>query len=213
AGHSGNRNWKPASKRRPGTTRRLLRTNSDSVRISKAPISIIHPAVGKPMRIPHASRRARMKSQLGSGFGEARLTTPLKSSRTIQGVSIDGCCAGVQPQPGSMIEGSDDFIQQYSTSNSRFIDGAPVRCCVPAIDASSGQVDAYIAPLEIVNPFARRDAIPKDHAPRSGPWTAAEHSNRVPAHMEVPGEDTAHLSATAGYDNFHALMANSSATP
>ena len=65
---------KPRSSSRPGTTRRLFRTSSVSVRRKNAPISSIHRVAGRPTRAPQASRSARMNSALGSGFGAARLT-------------------------------------------------------------------------------------------------------------------------------------------
>src|SRR5436190_15740900 len=40
-------NWKPAARRRPGTTWRLFKMSSDSVRMRKVPISIIHDVVGR----------------------------------------------------------------------------------------------------------------------------------------------------------------------
>ena len=81
--HSGKRNRKPAVTSLPGTTRRLLRTNSDSARVRNVPISITHYGVGSPKRMHQVSRNTRMKSQFGSGLGEARFTTPLNSSRAI----------------------------------------------------------------------------------------------------------------------------------
>src|SRR5277367_1889291 len=72
-GQSGKRNWKPVANSRPGTTRRLFRTSADSVRISHVPISMSHSGLGNPKRMPHAWRRDRIKSPLGSGWGEARL--------------------------------------------------------------------------------------------------------------------------------------------
>src|ERR1019366_3217705 len=98
---------------------------------------------------------------------------------TIQGVPVDGRRAGVHPETGSVVEGSDDLIQQARTLNSRFIDGAPIGWVIPAIDAQSGQVDAHIALCEIGDPVAGRTAIPGNHAPRSGPRCAAEYRNRV----------------------------------
>jgi len=114
-------------------------------------------------------------------------------------------------------ERSHDFIQQARTSNSRFLDGAPVRRGVPAIHAPAGQVDTHVAPLQIGNPAAGREAIPPNHAPRSGPGTAAEYGYRVSSCMEIAGQDMTHLSAAAGYDNLHTLfirmMADTAATP
>jgi hypothetical protein len=43
----------------------------------KVPISSIHDAVGRPMRVPQASRRMRRKSRFGRGFGEARFMGPV----------------------------------------------------------------------------------------------------------------------------------------
>src|SRR5262249_53198224 len=74
--HIGNRKANPVSSSRPGTTRRLFRINSVSVRKKNAPISSIHSAAGRPTRLPHARRRVRMNSSFGTGLGEARLTGP-----------------------------------------------------------------------------------------------------------------------------------------
>src|SRR6202035_4392338 len=93
----------------------------------------------------------------------------------IQGVTVDGCRAGVHPQPRSVAERSHDFIQKARASNPRIIDGAPVGCRVPAIDAPAGQINTYVALLQIGNPAAGREAIPENHAPGSGPRTAAEY--------------------------------------
>src|SRR5262245_36006357 len=60
--HVGNSNLNPESNKRPGTTLRLFRTNSDSVRIKNVPISSSHRGDGKPIRMPHASRNVRMNS-------------------------------------------------------------------------------------------------------------------------------------------------------
>lgn len=65
-------------------TRRLLSTSSVSVRRKNVPISSIHFVAGSPMRAPHASRRAFMKSRFGSGFGDAILTTPSIASLEIR---------------------------------------------------------------------------------------------------------------------------------
>src|SRR5713226_2027013 len=79
SGQVGNWNTNPDWSNRPGITRRLFSTNSDSVRKKKAPISSIHLVAGKPKPISHAARRVRMNSALGIGFGEARLTGPCNS--------------------------------------------------------------------------------------------------------------------------------------
>ena len=52
----------PNSSSRPGTTRRLLRISSVSVRMKKAPSSSIHFVAGSPTGTPTAARNARMKS-------------------------------------------------------------------------------------------------------------------------------------------------------
>src|ERR1019366_2660560 len=122
----------------------------------------------------------------------------------IQGVPVDGCRAGVHPEPGSVADGGYDFIQQARTLHPRVNDGAPIPRRVPAIDAPARQVDAHIAPLEIGNPVAGRAAIPADHTPRSGTRVTAEHRDRVPSCMEIAGEDVTHLSATAGNYDLHA---------
>src|SRR5439155_26981257 len=77
--HVGNRNSNPDAGSLPGTTLRLFRSNSVSVRITKAPTSSTHRAAGSPKPIPQASRSVRMNSALGSGCGEARFTGPARS--------------------------------------------------------------------------------------------------------------------------------------
>ena len=67
----------------PGITRRLFRISSDSVRIKKVPISIIHFAAGNPKGMPQAARRSRMNAAFGKGFGAARLIAPRMSSRSM----------------------------------------------------------------------------------------------------------------------------------
>src|SRR5438105_1329356 len=76
---SGKRNRNPEVNSLPGTTRRLLRISSVSVRKTKAPASSIHLDAGKPQPRPHASRRPRMKSALGRGFGAEMLIGPVSS--------------------------------------------------------------------------------------------------------------------------------------
>ena len=61
-------------------TRRLFRINSVSERKRITPSSSIHCVAGKPTGMPQAFRKARMKSRLGNGFGEARFTGPRISS-------------------------------------------------------------------------------------------------------------------------------------
>ena len=68
--HSGTGTRNPTEAIELGTTRRLFRINSVSVRKNTAPISSIHFAAGKPQPIPHAARRVRINSALGMGFGE-----------------------------------------------------------------------------------------------------------------------------------------------
>ncbi len=84
SGHVGYANWNPASSKRPGTTRRLLRTNSDSVRSRYVPTSSIHLVAGRPARAPHAFLRMRRNSRFGSGFGEARFTAPVSYSLSMR---------------------------------------------------------------------------------------------------------------------------------
>ncbi len=79
----GKRNVKPESSKRPGTTRRLFKINSLSVRRKKAPTSTIQRVAGRPMRRPQAERSVRMNSALGRGCGAARLTGPARSLRSI----------------------------------------------------------------------------------------------------------------------------------
>ena len=67
-----------------GTTRRLFRISSVSVRRNAAPILGIHSRVGRPNGTPQASRSRRMNSAFGSGFGEATFAgSPSISSRSI----------------------------------------------------------------------------------------------------------------------------------
>src|SRR6478609_1797084 len=77
---SGKENAKPLSSRRVGTTRRLLRINSVSVRMNSAPISSISRFAGRPIGTPAAWRSSRMNSRLGSGLGAQTFTTPANSS-------------------------------------------------------------------------------------------------------------------------------------
>jgi hypothetical protein len=65
--HLGYRNSKPEPISRAGTTYRLFKISSVSVRKKNAPISSIHLAAGKPIRAPHAARRLRMNSAFGNG--------------------------------------------------------------------------------------------------------------------------------------------------
>jgi len=81
--HIGNWKMKPDCNNRPGTTRRLFRISSVSVRRKKAPTSSIHLAADRPNFIPHAARRVAMNSALGTGLGEARLTGPSNSGWSI----------------------------------------------------------------------------------------------------------------------------------
>ncbi len=62
---SGYVNLKPCSSNRAGTTRRLFRMSSVSVRMKTAPISSIHLFAGRPKGTPQASRSIRMNSALG----------------------------------------------------------------------------------------------------------------------------------------------------
>src|SRR5690348_4159038 len=77
--HSGNSKLNPAANNREGTTRRLFNSNSVSVRKKNAPTSSIQRAAGNPMRTPHSSRKIRMNSPFGSGFGAQRFTAPENS--------------------------------------------------------------------------------------------------------------------------------------
>src|SRR5947199_8380052 len=71
SGHVAKSKTKPLCGRLPGTTRRLLRTSSVSVRMKNAPISSIQFVGAIPKGTRSASRIARMNSVYGSGFGEA----------------------------------------------------------------------------------------------------------------------------------------------
>jgi hypothetical protein len=81
--HAGKWKLNPDSCSLRGTTRRLFKINSVSVRMKTAPISNIHDVAGSPNRIPHASRRVRMNSALVTGYGAARLIGPFISSCSI----------------------------------------------------------------------------------------------------------------------------------
>lgn len=74
----------PCSRSLAGTTRRLLRISSVSVRMKIAPISSIHSRAGRPNGTPYASRSWRMNSAFGSGFGDATFTTPSMSLDVLQ---------------------------------------------------------------------------------------------------------------------------------
>ena len=63
----GNRNLKPSSSSRRGTTRRLFRTSSVSVRMKIAPSSSIQRG-REAHGMPDASRSARMNAAFGSGW-------------------------------------------------------------------------------------------------------------------------------------------------
>lgn len=78
-----NSNLNPYSSSLRGTTRRLLRMSSVSVRMSTAPISSIQFRAGNPNGTPYASRSRRMKSAFGRGLGDATFTMPSTSSRSI----------------------------------------------------------------------------------------------------------------------------------
>src|SRR5262249_36477513 len=82
--HSGKSKRNPYRRKRPGTTRRLFRSNSVSLRSKKAPSSSIHCEAEKPKPVPHASRSFRMKSEFSMGPGDATLTTPSISSFSIR---------------------------------------------------------------------------------------------------------------------------------
>src|SRR5690242_11298909 len=71
---AGNWNSKPDFSKRPGITRRLLMSNSVSVRRRNAPISSIQFVAAKPKGTPQTSRRIRIISAFGIGLGETRLT-------------------------------------------------------------------------------------------------------------------------------------------
>ena len=81
--HSGYLKSKPCSSSRAGTTRRLLRISSVSVRMNKAPSSSIHVVEERPIRAPHARRSSRMNSAFGRGSGAAMFTAPARSSWSI----------------------------------------------------------------------------------------------------------------------------------
>lgn len=83
ASHSGKSKLKPDSKSLPGTTRRLFRISSVSVRMKNTPISSIQAVAGRPVGVPHAARKVRMNSAFGTGLGAARLTGPSNSSCSI----------------------------------------------------------------------------------------------------------------------------------
>src|ERR1017187_8169678 len=123
--------------------------------------------------------------------------------RTIKCVPIDSGRADVHPKPRSMVEGTEDLVQQARTSDSRLINRTPVRCCIAAIDATPSKINAQIALFEIANPVARRDAVPRNDAPRSRARITTEHGDYVPARMKMACQNLAHLSAAAGYDDFH----------
>ena len=82
--HSGYAKANPAARSRPGTTRRLLSSNSVSERRAHAPNSAIQRVAGSPTGTPQAVRSIRMKSRCGRGPGEARFTGPSRSSRAIR---------------------------------------------------------------------------------------------------------------------------------
>src|SRR5439155_633294 len=74
------RNVNPLLSNRVGTTRRLFRINSLSVRMRKLPSSTIHVVAGKPSDAPAARRSVRMKSALPSGNGDVMFTAPARCS-------------------------------------------------------------------------------------------------------------------------------------
>ena len=141
------------------------------------------------------------------GIGSAWLTAAEFAvcfvHRAIQGVAIDGGGAGVHPKSRCGIERSDHLIQQARALDSRLVNDAPVCRGVAAIDAASGKVNANVALFEVGDPVARRNAIPGNNAPGSGPWITAQDGDRVTLCVKVAGEDMADLSAAAGYDDFH----------
>src|SRR5699024_3235647 len=74
----GCRNSYPAASSRSGSTQRLLRISSVSVRRPIAPSSSIQRGVGTPIRTPRLSRTVRMSSALSTGWGEERFTGPAR---------------------------------------------------------------------------------------------------------------------------------------
>ncbi len=81
--HFGNSNSNPDLSNRVGMTRRLFRTSSVSVFMKNAPTASCHSNAGSPKGMPYASRKIRMNSLFGKGFGDAMLTGPETSSCSI----------------------------------------------------------------------------------------------------------------------------------
>src|SRR5262249_6671347 len=87
--------------------------------------------------------------------------------------------------------------------NARFVDRAPLRKCVTAIDTPAGKIDTDVAAVEVGNPVAEREAVPDGRAPWGGFRDPAEYGNLMTLRMKVARKDLTDLSASARYDYAH----------
>jgi hypothetical protein len=80
-------------------------------------------------------------------------------------VAIDSGGAGVEPDRRRVIEGGDDFVEDFRGLDAGVEDGAAIGGMVAAVDAAAGEVDADVTVFQSVDPGAGGDAVPWDDAP------------------------------------------------
>ena len=98
-----------------------------------------------------------------ASVGDAPGLVPSRPERML----VDGCRAGVEPEPGRGRAMRDGSPKNARGVDSRFKNFAPVLLVVTAIDSATGEVDEHVRTVEFPCPFTECAPIPKTFAART----------------------------------------------
>ena len=139
------------------------------------------------------------------GFGNAGLGfADFASSLVhlpINTVSVDGCCAGIQPEPWRMRRGGDRFADEARCKDAGVFDFAPISVVVAAVDGVAREIYDDISAIQSTSPWAGPLGVPDERLPLGRLGMPSDDRNRVPLLMEVPGQDLAQVTTATRQDN------------
>src|SRR5258708_3803320 len=85
--------------------------------------------------------------------------------RTVQGMAVNRCCAGVHPELWRMHGLSNSLAHHTGGLHSGFFDLPAIGCTVAAIHAAAREIDDHISVVDCLGPLSQFAAVPNNYPP------------------------------------------------